>query len=138
MKHIFLFSFLTSVALAGFAQNSGAVDSSRLDKKSDTTLYGLPVHKSYVPPDAVERAKKKYGRALYSIEKSTAENCQQSYLVGLIRNGHLTMEWMCDDPKMVWQEPKENFPGILQFAQKVESRFTTFFVPQSPALEQFS
>lgn len=92
MKNILLFLLLATGSLAAAAQS---------DKAADTTLKGFPVLRSYVAPDAVERAKKKYGRALYSIEKSTAENCQQSYLVGLIRNGRLTMAWMCDDPKMV-------------------------------------
>ena len=101
MKNFVFFLLLTTGALSAAAQNATAVSSSQSTDSIGTTAYGLPVNKSYVAPDVVERAKKKYGRALYSIEKSTAENCQNSYLVGLIRNGHLTMEWMCDDPKMV-------------------------------------
>lgn len=89
------------------AQRNGAADSSHL--ANGTTLYGLPVLKSYVAPDAVERAKKKYGRALYSIEKSQAPNCRESYLVGLLRNRRLTVEWMCDDPKMVFHVRKSAF-----------------------------
>ncbi|NTS41381.1 hypothetical protein HRG84_10740 [Flavisolibacter sp. BT320] len=84
------------LAAASFASSAQTKDS------LGTTAYGLPVHKSYVPADAAERAKKKYGRALYSIEKTTAADCQNSYLVGLIRNGKLTMEWMCDDPKIAF------------------------------------
>lgn len=94
MKNL-LFLFLLSLAAAGAsAQNTKLPDTS-------ATLHGLPVLRSYVEPDVVERAKKKYGRLLYCIEKSTAANCQNSYLVGLLRNGRLSMEWMCDDPKMV-------------------------------------
>ena len=94
MKNILL-TFLIAVSTASaFGQNKQAVD-------SNATLVGLPVLRSYVAPDVVERAKKKYGRPLYSIEKSTAANCQNSYLVGLIKNGRLSIEWMCDDPKMV-------------------------------------
>lgn len=104
----FLFSFLLATGtLLASAQTTTATKSTAKDSIG-TTLYGLPVHKSFVPEDAVERAKKKYGRALYSIEKSTGENCIQSYLVGLIKNGHLTMEWMCDDPKMVWNNKTPN------------------------------
>ena len=106
MKKQFFLFVLSFIALGSFAQNNTATSSPAKADSIGTTIYGLPVHKSYVPADAVERAKKKYGRALYSIEKSTAENCQQSYLVGLIRNGKLTMEWMCDDPKMVWNKSR--------------------------------
>lgn len=97
MKYFLLVFLIAGSAFCACAQNTGAADS---------TAKGLPVLKSYVAPDAVERAKKKYGRSLYSIEKSTAANCQQSYLVGLIRNGRLTIEWMCDDPKMVWHNSR--------------------------------
>lgn len=100
MKNIFLFPLLLICAIAS-AQNTQAIDST-------ATLKGLPVLKSYVAPDVVERAKKKYGRTLYCIEKSTAADCQNSYLVGLIKNGRLTNEWMCDDPKMVWRINKTN------------------------------
>ena len=95
MKNLFLLLLFAFGTASTFAQNKQVAD-------SNTTLIGLPVLKSYVAPDVVERAKKKFGRSLYSIEKSTAANCQNSYLVGLIRHGRLTMEWMCDDPKMVW------------------------------------
>lgn len=99
----FLFSFLLSVVItaSAAAQTKTAADSA--------TLKGFPVLRSYVAPDVVERAKKKFGRPLYSIEKSTAANCQNSYLVGLIRNGRLTMEWMCDDPKMVLHTGRKAF-----------------------------
>lgn len=112
MKNLFLSSLLIAGSFSAMAQTSPSTDST-LSKKEDigTTVYGLPVHKSYVPADAVERAKKKYGRALYSIEKSAAENCQQSYLVGLIRNGKLTMEWMCDDPKIARLKKASFFSG---------------------------
>lgn len=109
MKNVYLILLMATGALTASAQSKGSTDSTkRLQEDIGTTAYGLPVHKSYVAPDAVERAKKKYGRQLYSIEKSTAANCQQSYLVGLIRNGKLTMEWMCDDPKIAKQK-REHF-----------------------------
>ena len=81
----------------------GAVTASaQLKPTTDSvTISGLPVLRSYVAPDVVERAKKKYGRSLYCIETSKAENCENSFLVGILRNGRLNMEWMCDDPKMV-------------------------------------
>ena len=81
------------LAATASAQNKATDDS--------TTMKGLPVLRSYVAPDVVERAKKKYGRSLYCIETSKAENCENSFLVGILRNGRLNMEWMCDDPKMV-------------------------------------
>ncbi|HEU4902864.1 MAG TPA: hypothetical protein VFT06_08730, partial [Flavisolibacter sp.] len=110
MKNVFLFLAFVTAAMSAGAQNAGTADSTKQSTDDiGTTANGLPVHKSFVPPDAAERAKKKYGRALYSIEKSTAENCQQSYLVGLIKNGHLTMEWMCDDPKMVFNNRQRTF-----------------------------
>lgn len=99
MKNILLLPLLFIGAIA-CAQNAQAID-------SNATLKGLPVLKSYVAPDVVERAKKKYGRSLYCIEKSTAADCQNSYLVGLIKNGRLTNEWMCDDPKMVMNLHKQ-------------------------------
>ena len=92
MKNFLFFLVLLIVANTGLAQTKPA---------TDTTLPGFPVLRSYVAPDVVERAKKKYGRALYCIETSKAANCENSYLVGLIRNMRLSMEWMCDDPKMV-------------------------------------
>jgi hypothetical protein len=94
MKNFLFFLLLATVATTATAQNTQPADST-------TTVYGLPVLRSYVAPDVVERAKKKYGRLLYCIEKTLAANCQNSYLVGLIRNGKLTIEWMCDDPKIV-------------------------------------
>ena len=103
MKNLLLCFLLTTGMLSASAQTTATTSGRSTLDTIGTTLIGLPVLKSYVAPDAVERAKKKYGRALYSIEKSTAENCIQSYLVGLIQRGHLTMEWMCDDPKMVLQ-----------------------------------
>jgi hypothetical protein len=103
MKHLSIALLCLAASLTTLAQNTTATNSAQAKDTIGTTVFGLPVHKSYVAPDVVERAKKKYGRALYSIEKSTAENCQESYLIGLIRNGKLTMEWMCDDPKMVFQ-----------------------------------
>ena len=93
MKNFLFFLVLLIIANTGLAQTKPATDS--------TTLPGFPVLRSYVAPDVVERAKKKYGRALYCIETSKAANCENSYLVGLIRNMRLSMEWMCDDPKMV-------------------------------------
>ncbi|MDB5208908.1 MAG: hypothetical protein JWR72_3983 [Flavisolibacter sp.] len=92
MKNLFIILLLSTIAATASAQNT---------KAADTTMKGFPVLRSYVAPDVVERAKKKFGRALYCIETSKAANCENSFLVGLIRNGRLSMEWMCDDPKMV-------------------------------------
>jgi|GEM_PF-6096205 len=91
---------LLTILLLIFLSNSA---SAQTNKGADTTstLAGLPVLRSYVAPDVVERAKKKFGRSLYCIEKTVATGCENSYLVGLIKNGRLNMEWMCDDPKMV-------------------------------------
>lgn len=86
---VFLFVFAATTASAQSAQITDS-----------TATKGLPVLRSYVAPDVIERAKKKYGRSLYCIEKTVAANCENSYLVGLIRNGKLSIEWMCDDPKM--------------------------------------
>ena len=112
MKKSFFAFLLAAGTLSATAQTTATTSGRPTLDTIGSTLIGLPVLKSYVAPDAVERAKKKYGRALYSIEKSTAENCIQSYLVGLIKKGHLTMEWMCDDPKMVFQINKTIFSGI--------------------------
>ena len=109
MKSFFLLLLLAAGSVSAFAQKAAT---------ADTTLKGFPVLRSYVAPDAVERAKKKYGRALYSIEKSTAANCQQSYLVGLIKNGHLTMEWMCDDPKMVIHFSRQSSSAAGEIAKR--------------------
>jgi hypothetical protein len=99
MKNLFCLLLFATIATTASAQNKQAADS--------TAMQGLPVLRSYVAPDVVERAKKKYGRSLYCIETSKAENCENSFLVGILRNGRLSMEWMCDDPKMVLQiEPK--------------------------------
>ena len=95
MKNLFIFLLATAITSTASAQNTKAADTS-------TTMNGLPVLRSYVAPDVVERAKKKYGRSLYCIETSKAENCENSFLVGILRNGRLNMEWMCDDPKMVF------------------------------------
>jgi hypothetical protein len=86
-----------------------ATASAQTTKPVDTTMKGFPVLRSYVAPDVVERAKKKYGRSLYCLETSKAFNCENSFLVGLIRNGKLAMEWMCDDPKMVLQINEASF-----------------------------
>lgn len=94
MKNLVLL-LLTTASLSTFAQNKTVAS-----KQADTTIYGLPVHKSFVQPDVIDRAKKIYGRSLYSIEKSQGPNCLDSYLVGLIKNGHLNIEWMCADPKI--------------------------------------
>lgn len=124
MKNFVLFLFLTTGALSAAAQNASAVSSSQSTDSLGTTAYGLPVNKSYVAPDVVERAKKKYGRALYSIEKSTAENCQNSYLVGLIRNGRLSMEWMCDDPKMVIHRDGKS-SGLFVYRSQIKALLPT-------------
>ena len=115
MKNLSFTLLFLAGSLTALAQNQPATDKALAKDSIGTTAYGLPVHKSYVAPDVVERAKKKYGRVLYSIEKSTAENCQESYLVGLIRNGKLTMEWMCDDPKLVRQKP-----AVLQESNQLD------------------
>lgn len=94
MKNLFFF-ILMIIATTASAQHTQTTDS--------LTVKGLPVLRSYVAPDVVERAKKKFGRSLYCIEKTLAANCENSYLVGLIRNSKLTMDWMCDDPKMVFR-----------------------------------
>lgn len=93
MKNTFSFLLAAAFTTTAFAQKAISTDS--------ITMNGLPVLRSYVEPDVIERAKKKYGRSLYCIEKTVAANCQNSYLVGLIQNSRLTIEWMCDDPKMV-------------------------------------
>ena len=95
MKNLVIFLLAIAITSTTSAQNTKAADTS-------TTMNGLPVLRSYVAPDVVERAKKKYGRSLYCIETSKAENCENSFLVGILRNGRLNMEWMCDDPKMVF------------------------------------
>ena len=99
MRNLFFFLFAMTLTTTASAQSKEAADSA--------TMKGLPVLRSYVAPDVVERAKKKFGRSLYCIEKTLAENCENSYLVGLIKNGRLTMEWMCDDPKMVWHSDEK-------------------------------
>lgn len=102
MKNLFLLFFIATAVTASAQIPAQIADT--------VALKGLPVLRSYVPPDVVHRAAKKYGRALYCIEKSTAANCQESYLVGLLRGGSsLRMEWMCDDPKMVWHLQKASF-----------------------------
>lgn len=113
MKHLF-FILLMAAGSPATAQTKIKADTatSRVEEIG-TTPYGLPVHKSYVAPDVAERAKKKYGRLLYSIEKAAANDCEQSYLVGLIRNGKLTMEWMCDDPKLVLQRQNDGLTARL-------------------------
>ena len=93
MKKLSFLFLLVAGAVTAYAQPKPIADS--------VTMNGLPVLRSYVAPDVVERAKKKYGRSLYCIETSKAENCENSFLVGILRNGRLYMEWMCDDPKMV-------------------------------------
>lgn len=108
MKKIFLFLTLAIGTLTVSAQATQSTGNTAAKEDIGTTPYGLPVHKSYVPADAAERAKKKYGRALYSIEKTAAADCLNSYLVGLIRNGKLSVEFMCDDPKMVMQSDCSN------------------------------
>ena len=104
MKNFFISLFFIAVASSASAQTTPAADTS-------TTMNGLPVLRSYVAPDVVVRAKKKYGRSLYCIETSKAENCENSFLVGILRNGRLYMEWMCDDPKMVLHVD-ETKPGL--------------------------
>ena len=101
MKNSFILLLLVVSATSASAQNTKAADTS-------TTMNGLPVLRSYVAPDVVERAKKKYGRPLYCIEKTQSDNCENSYLIGLIKNGKLTIEWLCDDPKMVWHYRKNS------------------------------
>ncbi|HYO22288.1 MAG TPA: hypothetical protein VER36_07765 [Flavisolibacter sp.] len=93
MKNLLFLLLPIAFATATSAQNKQVADT--------VAISGLPVLRSYVAPDVVERAKKKYGRSLYCIETSKAENCENSFLVGILRNGRLNMEWMCDDPKMV-------------------------------------
>ena len=100
MKNICLF-ILLAMGTTAFAQTTLATD-------TNSSRHGLPVLRSYVAPDVVERAKKKYGRPLYCIEKTQSDNCENSYLIGLIKNGKLTIEWMCDDPKMVWHYRKNS------------------------------
>ena len=93
MKSFLLALILATAALSASAQKTQSIDSPTLKNREDsTTINGLPVHKSYVAPDVVERAKKKYGRSLYSIEKSTAPDCQNSYLVCIILNCKLFIE----------------------------------------------
>lgn len=107
MKNLSFLFLLAILSATASAQDRQAAD-------SNVTLKGFPVLHSYVAPDVIERAKKKYGRSLYSMEKSTAANCQNSYLVGLIRNRRLTMEWMCDDPKMVLRTGALNFYATIK------------------------
>lgn len=104
MKNILFTPLLILLSFAASAQTKQAAD-------SNATRHGLPVLRSYVAPDVVERAKKKYGRQLYCIETSKAENCENSFLVGLLRNGRLEMEWMCDDPKMVMRRKQQVVSG---------------------------
>ncbi len=102
MKNLFFFLLSTTVAATASAQPAQIADT--------IARKGLPVLRSYVAPDVVHRAAKKYGRSLYCIEKSTAANCQDSYLVGLLRGGgSLKMEWMCDDAKMVLRSDRARF-----------------------------
>jgi hypothetical protein len=96
-------------------------------KLPDTTLKGLPVLRSYVAPDVVERAKKKFGSSLYCIEKTLAANCENSYLVGLLRNRRLIIEWMCDDPKMVLHTERTNIIKNLQEATSLQQRSDVAF-----------
>jgi hypothetical protein len=102
MRNFFICLLFVSAVTSASAQNTKGADTT-------TTMNGLPVLRSYVAPDVVERAKKKYGRSLYCIETSKAENCENSFLVGILRNGRLNMEWMCDDPKMVLNISQSDF-----------------------------
>ncbi len=98
MRNFLLLILVLIATLTTSAQNTKVVDT--------TAVNGLPVLRSYVPPDVVHRAIKKYGHKLYCIEQTKSAGCQNAFLVGIIRNGRLSIEWMCDDPKMVMQQNK--------------------------------
>lgn len=106
MKSCLIVLLLATLSTTASAQRPQTPD-------SNVTINGFPVLRSYVAPDVVERAKKKFGRSLYCIEKTLAANCENSYLVGLIRNGKLTIQWMCDDPKMVLHFNRTAFSSEL-------------------------
>ena len=106
MKSFFLFLLLATFTTTASAQNTQPSDS------IGTTANGLPVLRSYVPPDVVFKAIKKYGRFLYCIEKAQKENCEDSYLVGLIRNGKLTREWMCRPLKIALNNSRKKFTKL--------------------------
>ena len=110
MKNFFVLLLVTSTVTAA-AQQKPSIDSFQ--------IHASPVLRSYVAPDVVERAKKKYGFALYCIERTAAHNCENAYLVGLIRNGRLSMEWMCDDPKIAFLIIKRTFVDTNAFTQAV-------------------
>ena len=113
MKNFLLFLFIAAIATPAFSQTKNTVDS------IGTTANGLPVLRSYVAPDVVFRAKKKYGRLLYCIEKTARADCENSYLVGLIKNGRLTIEWMCDDPKIALRSDKRDIGNVKLAAEGV-------------------
>lgn len=95
VKNLLLFLLLMAGAATASAQTA------TIGSIGDTLARpGMPVLRSYVPPDVVARVVKKYGRSLYCIEKTQKAGCENSYLVGLIKNGSLVIEWMCDDPKL--------------------------------------
>ncbi len=99
MKNILLVLLLSAAGFSAAAQPAQIADT--------IARPGLPVLRSYVAPDVVQRAVKKYGRSLYCIEKALAPNCENSYLVGLLRGGQLQMEWMCDGLRMVRRTGKQ-------------------------------
>ena len=85
MKKSLLGTLLVAATLTASAQNK---------EKDNNTNPIVPVLKSYVPPDVVERAIKIYGRELYCITQVKGSNGSTGYVVGLIRNGRLTNEYM--------------------------------------------
>lgn len=99
MKNVLFLLLLSCIAFIAAAQPAQIADT--------IARPGLPVLRSYVAPDVVKRAIKKYGRSLYSIEKALAPDCENSYLVGLLRDGKsLQMEFMCDNLRMVRRAPQ--------------------------------
>lgn len=105
MKKAFLASMLASITFAAAAQNIPT------NNNADDTRPVVPVLKTYVPPDIVAKAIKKYGRILYCISQATSVNGEQGYIVGLIRNGRLTNEWM-EDLKIAIINVRDPFSDI--------------------------
>lgn len=94
MKNILLAIAFIACASIASAQN-------KKDPADTLAAPGLPVLRSYVPPDVVAKAIKKYGSILYCITEVKHPNGNVNYIVGLIRNKRLSTEWLYEDLKMV-------------------------------------
>lgn len=90
------------------------------DTRGNGYSLALPVIESYVPEDVIEKALNKYGSNLYSIGMVKTADGNNTYQIGLIRDGQMSMQYLDENGvsiNNIWRTDEMDSTGNMNSMQ---------------------